>query len=161
MNILRFLFGFFMTILLLSCHYKKENSPLGTWQLTSWQTIADSGVQYPYGKDAKGILIYTKEGKVSLTLAYNKRDTFDSNDRSQLDAESAKKAFNSYFAYIGNYQVDPIEKKIKHQIELCLLPNWQGTEQIRNYQLLNNDSLVLSADRVLGKYHLLQWRRVN
>jgi hypothetical protein len=145
-----------------SCAQKEskvqENSIVGTWQLTSWQAIADSTVQCPYGEDAIGTLIYTEDGEVSLTLAYNNRDTLASDDRSKIDAESAKKAYTTYFAYTGKYELDKENKKVIHNIEISLLPNWQGTQQIRNYQL-HNDVLVLSADVVLGKYHLLEWKR--
>ena len=48
--------------------------------------------------------------------------------------------------------------QVIHNIEISLLPNWQGTQQIRSYQL-NKDVLVLSADVVLGKSHLLKWHR--
>lgn len=142
----------------LSCSKNSENTLVGTWQLTSWSAVADSLVKYPYGQDALGTLIYTKEGEVSLTLAYNNRDTLASVDRSTIDAESARKAYNTYFAYTGKYQLDLETKKVMHSIEISLLPNWQGTTQTRNYQLFK-DSLVLSADAVLGKYHLLQWKR--
>ncbi len=149
----------FSIVLFSACKNEPKNSLVGTWRLASWQTISDNdSVLFPYGDDALGTLIYTDNGEVSLTLAFNKRDTLPTDDRSKIDAESAKVAYNSYFAYTGNYQLDTIAKIVKHSIEISLLPNWQGTTQSRNYQLFS-DSLVLSANRVGGKYHLLQWKR--
>lgn len=158
MSFYRLFKGFFIIFAITSCQIENKNSIVGTWQLTSWQAFSDSSFNYPYGQDALGTLIYTKDGEVALTLAYNNRDTLVSDDRSKIDALSAKKAYNSYFAYTGNYSVDLKKKKVSHQIEISLLANWQGTQQIRNYQLFE-DSLVLSADAVVGKYHVLQWKR--
>lgn len=149
----------FSIVLFSACKNEPKNSLVGTWRLASWQTLSDNdSVLYPYGDDALGTLIYTDDGEVSLTLAFNKRDTLPTDDRSKIDAESARKAYNSYFAYTGNYQLDTVAKKVVHQITISLLPNWQGTSQTRNFELFK-DSLVLSADRVGGKYHLLQWKR--
>ena len=124
-------FVLLLIVIISSCAKKeeelKDNSIIGTWQLTSWQAIADSTISYPYGQDAVGTLIYTEDGEVSLTLAHNNRDTLASDDRSKIDAESAKKAYTSYFAYTGNYKLDKENKKV---IEKDLDSNFIENEKL-------------------------------
>jgi Lipocalin-like domain len=47
---------------------------VGTWRLVSWENRATDGeISYPMGLDALGYLIYTAEGRFSVTISRGSR----------------------------------------------------------------------------------------
>lgn len=155
-------FYFFSLIFFLtSCRNENRKSELeGVWQLKSWTAIKNDSLTYPYGEDAAGQLIYHPNGQMSFMLAKNKRDLFGTDDRSQISAEQARKANNSFFAYWGTYNIDSENGTVTHKISFSLLPDWSNSVQERYYAIKGN-SLVLTSDTVAGKTHRLVWLKVN
>jgi hypothetical protein len=68
------------------------SSPLvGTWRLLSCETKrADGTIDYPFGAQAAGFIIYTDDGYMSVVITSSGRDLFEAND--PVGGSAAEKA---------------------------------------------------------------------
>ena len=135
----------------------------GTWQLESW-TIGYSDrddFTYPYGEDPQGLLLYTTDGWMSVSLCRKERARLpqDVSFRKITDEVKAE-AFSSYFHYAGRYRV--VDGDVIHYVSQSLNPNFPGSEQLRHAEL-DGQTLVLSGkDQVGGitRFHSLVWHKL-
>lgn len=140
----------------------KQNQFVGTWRLVSWENRDALGqVNYPYGKDAVGYLIYAADGYMSATLTKDNRPHFATGDVSGGTMEEQAMAAQTYAAYCGRYEIQA--DKVIHHVEASLFPNWVGTDQARFFEFTGG-KLVLSTPPTLigGKQqtsHLI-WEHV-
>lgn len=81
---------------------------LGRWRLLSYT----KGDEYPMGRDARGVLDYSADGKVSVHIMGD-----------------------GYFAYYGDYTVDEAACAVTHHLELCSDPKLAGVANVRNVSL--------------------------
>lgn len=81
---------------------------VGRWRLVSYT----AGIDYPMGRDARGVLQYSADGKVSVHI---------------MGA--------GYFAYYGDYTVDEAGSAVTHHLELCSDPRLVGVSNLRNARL--------------------------
>jgi len=120
-----------------------ENPLVGAWRLVSCETRADDGaVDYPLGRDAVGLLIYTGDGHMSVSIARSSRGPFAAGDLLGGTGEEKARAVESYVSYCGRY-----ERRgdvVIHQVEMSLFPNWSGRDQERRVELDGN-RLALEA----------------
>jgi hypothetical protein len=122
----------------------------GSWKLISFYSKDSNGqTTYPFGKDARGRLIYGPDGRLAVQLMNPNRPRFASNDPLVTSEAEVRAAFDGYTAYYGTYSVNPDEKTIVHHIEAALLPNWVGTDQLRHFEF-DGKYLTLKGDLLLG-----------
>jgi len=116
---------------------------IGAWRLLSLEARTSTGdVSYPYGKDAAGYLLYSREGYMSVSVMQARRAHFGSSDGLQAPVEEKLAAFDSYSSYSGRYEVRG--QRVIHHVEISLFPNWSGKEQERFFAF-SGDRLRLSA----------------
>jgi len=119
------------------------NSLIGTWKLVSHvHQAADGSVNYSRGKDAKGQLIYTADGTMSVFLMRASRPPFLADSMVACTTDEKAEAFDACLSYCGRYRIE--ENKVIHIIEMSVYPNWVGTEQVRYFQL-NGSKLILMS----------------
>lgn len=107
----------------------------GTWNMVSFQIEYPNGhIIYPFGKDARGRLIYESGGRMAVQLMDPARPGLNSQDPLAATESLHKKAFVGYAAYYGTYSVNNAEKIIVHHIEAALIPDWVGTAQKRSFE---------------------------
>ena len=141
-----------------------RNDPLaGGWRLRSWENrAADGGVTYPMGRDPLGYLLYTADGRFSVTISRRRRAPFAADDLLGGSAEEKVTAAEGFTAYAGRYTFDG--ERVVHHVELSLFPNWVGTDQERAVEIFE-DRLTLSAGPMLlaGKQQVARvvWERVG
>ncbi len=120
---------------------------VGAWTAVSWELRPTDGGEsyYPLGKDAQGLLIYSADGYMSVSLMRPGRVPFET--PWLLEGTPAEKvaAMESYTAYAGRYEVRESERKVVHHVEFSLFPNWIGTAQERLYRF-EEDRLVLYTE---------------
>ncbi len=123
---------------------------VGSWKLLSFH-IQDSNGQtaYPFGQDAQGRLIYEPDGRMAVQLMNPNRPGFTSDDPLVTSEAEVRAAFGGYTAYYGTYSVNPDEQTIVHHIEAALLPNWVGTDQLRQFEF-DGKVLTLKGPLLLG-----------
>ena len=136
---------------------------VGAWRLVSWENqAADGQVTYPMGADALGYVIYTGDGRFSVTISRRGRAGFAAGDLLGGTTEEKARAVEGFVAYAGRYSFHG--DRVIHHVELSLFPNWVGTDQQRSVEL-SGDRLILSASPLLlaGKQQLprLVWQRVD
>lgn len=101
-------------------------------------------VFHPYGEAPQGMLIYDASGYMSVVLMRPGRPKFLGGDPLSGTAEELKEAFEGFDAYSGRYEVDLEKGIVTHHLEACRFPNWEGTDQVRYFEL-SGDRLVLST----------------
>jgi hypothetical protein len=134
---------------------------VGTWKLVAWRRlVGDETVIYPLGEDAQGILIYTPDGGMAVTLTAASRPSMPDNDPLGGEVEKRAEAYSTCLAYVGTYELRGEE--VVHRIDLSLYPNWAGAEQARPFTY-TGDELVLRTPPVDGPkgtvVNELQWAR--
>ena len=136
---------------------------VGGWRLVSWENRATDGqVTYPMGIDALGALLYTADGRFSVTISRRGRESFAAGDLLSGTSEEKARAVEGFVAYAGRYSFHG--DRVIHHVELSLFPNWVGSDQERLVELAGN-RLILSASPLLlaGKLQVprLVWERVD
>ena len=135
---------------------------VGGWRLLSWENHAtDGGVTYPMGRDPLGYLLYTADGRFSVTISRRHRAPFGAGDLLGGSTEEKAAAAEGFTAYAGRYTFDG--ERVVHHVELSLFPNWVETDQERAVEV-SEDRLTLSAGPLLlaGEQQVarLVWERV-
>lgn len=127
---------------------------IGTWLLVSWKAVSEKGhVFFPFGTNPKGMLIYTPEGHMSVSMM---------KDKSSLRKSKFSKLFNTDFlhpeddfmSYCGRFELK--DNKIIHHIFIGQPKSWIGTHQERDFTF-EKGLLTLSAVKN-GATHILTWR---
>jgi hypothetical protein len=136
---------------------------VGAWRLVSWENrAADGQVSYPMGTDPIGYVLYTGDGRFSVTISPRGRVGFTAGDLLSGTAEEQARAVAGFVAYAGRYSFHG--DRVVHHVELSLFPNWVGSDQERWVELVEN-RLVLSASPLLlaGKPQVprVVWERVD
>jgi hypothetical protein len=137
---------------------------VGAWRLISYSAVASSGETfYPMGRNARGRIIYDAGGRMAVQLANPDRAAFAAGDsRAATDAE-VRAAFDSYLAYFGAYTVHADQGFVVHHLEMSLLPNWTGGDQVRYFDL-HGDRLTLNTPPILlggvERVSTLVWERL-
>ena len=143
---------------------------IGTYKLGSFELKFDDGmVEYPLGRDAEGLIVYTREGFFSGQMMQKGRPKFAQARQSAAqkdfgsDAE-VRAAFNGYVAYYCSYDVEEARKIVNHRIISALIPNWEGQVNVRHYEF-KDEVLVLSSPPMIvnGRQgrSVLHWRRCS
>jgi hypothetical protein len=116
---------------------------IGAWRLLSLEARTSTGdLSYPFGKDAAGYLLYTREGYMSASIMQAHRAHFASPDALQASTEEKLAAFDTYSSYSGRYEVRG--QTVIHHVEVSSFPNWTGKAQERLFAF-SADRLTLSA----------------
>ena len=89
----------------------------GRWRLVSYTT----GANHPMGRDARGVLQYSADGKVSVHIMGD-----------------------GYFAYYGDYTVDEAAGAVTHHLEMCSDPKLVGVSNVR-FAKLDGSRLTLTG----------------
>jgi hypothetical protein len=138
-----------------------SNPLLGAWRLVSCETRAQDGaIDYPLGRDAVGLLIYTDDGHMSVSIARAGRRPFAAGDLLGGTGDEKASAVDGYISYCGRYERR--DGSVVHHVEMSLFPNWTGRDQERRVEL-HGDRLTLEAPPFLVKgteqRALLVWER--
>ena len=126
---------------------------VGVWRLVEASTtLPDGTVQYPYGKPAAGLFVYTPGGHLSLHL--HKNPPGDRFTKRPSDSELGAVA-RGYIGYYGTWNVSG--NSVVHHIDGAMSPNRFGQDAERPFTLCGN-TLELSIEGGDGRifYRLLE-----
>ncbi|MGY8955910.1 MAG: lipocalin-like domain-containing protein [Alphaproteobacteria bacterium] len=100
---------------------------IGAWELEETYAEAEDGTRsHHMGRDAKGIIMYTADGRMSAIV--HLADRFLPADRPS--DEDRAEAFASYFNYSGRWTLDG--DTVSHQLTHALDPNMVGMTLVRD-----------------------------
>lgn len=132
---------------------------LGAWELVDWRIVQPSGeVIFPYGEEARGQIVYTDGGRMSAHLM-----ELSNGSEGADDVEGGE--FQS-FHYWGDFTVDPDAGTVTHHVIGSSSESWVGSDQVRGFEFLGEDRVILTAPRTLsdgstGAPQRLTWLRVQ
>ena len=94
---------------------------LGAWALVSYELRAIDGtlIEYPFGDDAQGFLIYTDDGYMSAQLMRRDRPLYDHPSGAGGTTEQSAAAARGYLAYSGPFAVDEDNGTVRHHVFPC------------------------------------------
>ena len=137
---------------------------IGAWALVDFVVTFDDGRPplEPFGPGTQGQIIYSEDGHMSAVLSSGSREAFGIAQLEQsgraTDGEKAT-AFDSYMSYCGRYRVEG--DRVVHTVELGLMPNIVGREQVRDASL-SDGVLTLAYDVTTPRGErrfTLRWKR--
>ncbi|MFT3745808.1 MAG: lipocalin-like domain-containing protein [Pyrinomonadaceae bacterium] len=125
-----------------------ENTVVGTWKLVKYaDTAANGKVTYPWGTEPSGILIYDSARNMAVQIQRTPLLKIGSTAESKLTRSTKVAMLESYTAYFGKYSVDWQKMTITHFVEGNLFPFYNGTAQIKSFELIQ-DRLTLRVEWV-------------
>ena len=101
---------------------------IGTWKLVSAEHTMKDGTTRPYpsyGPNAKGFLMYTREGYMCEDLANPDRPKWKDGDSPTPEEKVA--AGGGTFAYCGRYEIDVKGQRLIHLPEIATDPGYVGS----------------------------------
>jgi len=103
---------------------------VGAWDLES--------AGETWGKDPKGRLVFSADGRYVLVITRNNLPKIASNSRVKGTPEEYKAVAEGSVAHFGRYSVNEKNKTIVLKIEGSSFANWNGTEQVRPFEIKGN-----------------------
>ncbi|HLB42672.1 MAG TPA: lipocalin-like domain-containing protein [Gammaproteobacteria bacterium] len=120
---------------------------VGEWTLQEFMIERSDGMKHPWRKNAKGLLIYLSNGRMSISI----NSDVDGN-KSLLDNK-----YNSILFYTGTFEILHDNKVIHHVINASD-PDRIGKEMVREV-ILDNEKLKLVGRGEFG-IATLTWNRI-
>jgi hypothetical protein len=134
---------------------------IGNWQLIDYVTTLADGTQIePLGTLPYGLGTYTAAGFMSAHLMRNDRAMLGSARPALADIDPTliTAIAAGYIGYAGRYTIDRKTQRIIHHVEAALIPDWVGTDMIRDYRF-EDGLLILRPPASAGTASVLRWRR--
>ena len=137
----------------------------GAWRLRSCETRDSSGaVQYPFGEQPGGQLLYDGVGNMSAQLGRTNRARFVARDPALGTDAEVRAAFDGYIAYFGTYSIDESKQAVTHHVIGASFPNWVGIDLVRHFSFDEDGRLRLATPpiEVGGRSleYVLLWERI-
>jgi Lipocalin-like domain len=136
----------------------------GTWELVRAQLVQKDGktaVDPYYGPEARGLMLVASDGRYSLQIFRPDRAKFSSGDKALGSPEEYKAAVLGASTHAGQIVVDEASHRLVFHIDLALFPNWERSQQARDYQLTGTELTYRIPPRPDGTSAISVWRRVG
>ena len=106
----------------------------GTWVMASaYEVLADGTRTTNYGEHPEGLLMVDKSGRYSLQIFRPGRPKFASGVKAQGTPQEYRDAVLGSSTHTGRASIDAAHHKLVFKIESSSYPNWEGSEQTREY----------------------------
>ena len=122
----------------------------GTWVLESFEIESLEKKVTPWGRDAKGLLLYADTGHMSVSI--NKAVESDP------DQNASENLFDSILFYSGSWSLEG--NVIQHKVTNASNPTRIGKEMIR-FAELSGDLLTLTTPQESFGRAIIKWRKVK
>ena len=135
----------------LRCLADRVEHPCGSWLPDAWETTDPSGNKFcPLGRNARGVIIYTDNGYLSVNII--NPDRID-DIPAGLSLSAMATGECSFFAYSGPYAVG--DGTVEHHIDLCTVQERIGTVQKRLHSVSGNH-LVIRSEPALAAAEMVR-----
>jgi|CXWL01.1.fsa_nt_gi hypothetical protein len=142
----------------------REVSLTGTWVLRAADEMRADGARVAaYGPDPGGLLIIDEQGRYSLQIFRRERLRFAAGDKRRGTPEEYAAAALGMSSHIGTVVADAVRGTLTFRIELASYPNWDGTVQTRDFELLGDllSYRIPTAATGNGTTPISVWQRVG
>lgn len=142
-----------------------KNPMLGSWGLMSASTVRRDGTTTPLnGKPGpySGLIVYQPNGMMAVQIAYPRQGIANDAEFSALSADQRLAYLDSYYAYFGRYEFDPIASIVHHHVQSSLDPSEIGIHYRRKVAL-KDDVVTLTTipnEPNPESHNVLSWRRL-
>ena len=155
------------SVILVACQARESdiqaNQFVGSWRLVSSEgRSSDGSVTYDWGKEPIGRAMFDDAGRLSLHLVRPNRRNFQSGDFLRPAPDELTEAFSGYFGYFGSYTVDEDEGVVTFHVDGAAYPNYIGTDQVRNYEIVGNQLILTTPPERAGGVdvvYVVTWER--
>jgi hypothetical protein len=110
---------------------------VGAWRLVWLEE--PGGDRKVHRADAKGIFVFTREGRASVQVMYGR-------PRTHTPSGSAQYAQGGYEASFGTYDVDETARTFTYHIEGALVRTLVGKDLVRSFERSGRQMIVRSKD---------------
>lgn len=139
-----------------------DPSLVGTWTLVAADVQHKDGTRaHDYGPAPKGMLFIDAQGRYSLLIFNSERMPFASGDKDTATPNEYKAAVLGLSTHFGMLSSDPASKALTFHIHKASYPNWEGTEQVRIYELKDGELSYRVPARPNGDVPVSVWRHLN
>jgi hypothetical protein len=135
---------------------------VGTW------TLVAADVQHPdgsnghdYGAAPRGSMMVDAAGRYALMIYKSERPRFASGDRATGTPEEYRETALGMSVHYGILSADVKAHTLTFAIEQASFANWNGTRQVRHYQLQGMVLRYTVAARPNGDIPISVWRKVD
>jgi hypothetical protein len=140
---------------------------LGTWELIDWKVFRGATVLDPHlgpADNCGGLLIYTADGSMSVTLSVEDRPLFTDGSLDGGTPEEKAHAYETITCYSGRFDFDEDTRVVTHHVRYATFPNFVGRDLNRTC-VFDGDTLKLDTPPMLHggenlASHIL-WQRVE
>lgn len=162
----------FLALTVFSCNETHQALP-GTWEFIAEQEIDDQGNAIKEDRDVSGILIYTREGDMSVHNLYHtprKPIMSDTIMRGEgvtsglglgintWTAEQNRVLVDSYNSYFGEYRINGEQDIVTHVVFGNLRPEKTPVEFQRKF-ILKGDTLLLRSTNPNDRWQTVWLRK--
>jgi hypothetical protein len=142
--------------------FAQSKDLIGSWTLVS-SVIEQGGSKIePFGPNPKGALIFDANGRYLAMIARPGLPKVASENRTAATPEETKAIVAGSIAHFGSYVINEAEKTITFRIETSTHPNWDSTEQKRQFTLAGDELKYIGVSAVVGGGSAtLTWKRAK
>lgn len=124
-----------MALMFSSVHAEDELSLEGTWTMVAAYEIQADGTRTTnYGEHPKGMLVVDRRGHYSVQIFRPDRKPFAAGVKGKGTTEELRDAVVGSSTHFGEVRIDPAKHVLVFRIAASSYPNWEGTEQVREYR---------------------------
>jgi len=134
----------------------------GTWTLAYADVLhADGKRDHDYGDAPRGLLQIDRTGHYSMLIFNTARPKFAAGEKSLGTADEFRAAALGTSSHFGTISVDAVAHTLTLHIEGATYPNWEGTTQVRKYELDGDLLSYKVAPRTNGDVPVSGWKRLR
>lgn len=135
---------------------------VGTWALVAADVQhPDGSVGHDYGAKPGGRMMIDATGRYSLMIYRAERPRFASGDRAMGTLAEYRDAALGLSTHFGMLGADVKARTLTFAIEQASFANWNGTTQVRTYELKGGVLRYSVSPRPNGDIPISIWRKVG
>jgi len=135
---------------------------IGTWTLVAADVQhPDGSMSRDYGAAPRGSMMVDAVGRYTLMIYKSERPRFASGDRATGTPEEYRETALGMSVHYGMLSADVKACTLTFAIEQASFANWNGTRQVRRYQLQGKVLRYTVAARPNGDIPISVWRKIG
>lgn len=135
---------------------------IGTWALVAADVQhPDGSIGHDYGAAPRGSMMVDAAGRYTLMIYKSERPRFASGDRATGTPQEYRDTSLGISVHYGMLSADVKARTLTFAIEQASFANWNGTSQVRHYQLQGGELRYTVAARPNGDIPISIWRKVG
>jgi hypothetical protein len=132
------------------------------WRLLSYIFTPDDGAPFtPYGENPAGLITYTADGYMQVSIAASDRAAYGADDVQSGTVEQ-QAAARSYLTYAGRYEMRG--DRVLYIVQISLMPGWSGVT-LERIASLDGGQLLLTTPPITRRGRTgisrLRWERAG